>query len=338
MVKMADVAAAAGVSITTVSHALNNTRPVSDELRRRVLQAVSETGYTPNSVARALVTQNTMLIGVVMSFLSNPFFAPLVTQIDRTARRRGYTLLLTENHENASDEAREVKVMLDRRVDGIIIAPAARNLEQVIKQLAASGTPTVLVDRLAGGEFDEVGADNIEPTAQLVEHLAEHGHTRIGFISGRPGLSTTVERHAGYKLGLERSGLPYDRKLVRAGASEIGPARKAVEALMTGPNPPTALFSANNAMTVGALRGLRDLGLRVPDDVAVGAFDDFEWADLMAPRITTVAQPIPEIGSLATRLLLRRIDGYAGPTERHALPSVFQRRESCGCTDVGHDQ
>ena len=123
MVKMADVALSAGVSITTVSHVLNDTRPVSDELRQRVFKAVNETGYTPNSVARALVTQSTMLIGVVMSFLSNPFFAPLVTQIDRTARRRGYTLLLTENHENATDEVTQVKVMLDRRVDGIIIAP-----------------------------------------------------------------------------------------------------------------------------------------------------------------------------------------------------------------------
>lgn len=338
MVKMADVALSAGVSITTVSHVLNDTRPVSDELRQRVFKAVNETGYTPNSVARALVTQSTMLIGVVMSFLSNPFFAPLVTQIDRTARRRGYTLLLTENHENATDEVTQVKVMLDRRVDGIIIAPAARHLEQIISQLASSGVPTVLVDRLADGEFDEVGADNVQPTAHLVEHLAGHGHTRIGFISGRPGLSTTAERLAGYRLGLEQSGLVYDRRLVRAGASEIGPARRAVKALMSGPHPPTALVSANNAMTVGMLRGLRDLGLRVPDDVAVGAFDDFEWADLMAPRLTTVAQPIPAIGTMATRLLLRRIDGYTGPTERHALSSTFHRRESCGCTDVEHDQ
>ncbi|WP_382403826.1 LacI family DNA-binding transcriptional regulator [Flexivirga alba] len=335
---MADVAASAGVSITTVSHVLNDTRPVSEELRQRVYQAVNETGFTPNSVARALVTQNTMLIGVVMSFLSNPFFAPLVSQIDRTARRRGYTLLLTENHENAADEVTQVKVMLDRRVDGIIIAPAAQHIEQIINRLETSGTPTVLVDRLSDGEFDEVGADNVQPTAHLVEHLAEHGHTRIGFISGRPGLSTTVERLAGYRLGLEQAGLPYDRRLIRAGASQIGPARRAVKALMSGAQPPTALVSANNAMTVGTLRGLRDLGLRVPNDVAVGAFDDFEWADLMSPRLTTVAQPIPEIGSLATRLLLRRIDGYDGPTERHALSSTFHRRESCGCTDTENDQ
>jgi len=332
MVKMADVAAAAGVSITTVSHALNNTRPVSDELRARVQHAVRETGYTPNSVARALVTQSTMLIGVVMSFLSNPFFAPLVTQIDRTARRRGYTVLLTENHENAADEATQVRVMLDRRVDGIIIAPASKHLEKVINQLVKSGTPTVLVDRLSEGEFDEVGADNVGPTAELIEHLVRHGHDRIGFISGRSGLSTTTERLAGYKLGLERAGLEYDKRLVRTGSSQIGPARKAVKALLTGPNPPTALFSANNAMTVGMLRGLRDLKIRVPEDIAVGAFDDFEWADLMSPRLTTVAQPIPEIGSLATKLLLRRIDGYSGPTERHAIPSIVRRRESCGCT------
>lgn len=333
MVKMADVAKSAGVSMTTVSHVLNNTRPVSDALRQRVLAAVEHTGYTPNSVARALATQNTMLIGVVMSFLSNPFFAPLVAHIDRTARRKGYTLLLTENHENAVDEVTQVKVMLDRHVDGIIIAPAAHDLQQILHLLTSSQTPTVLIDRLADGQFDEVGAENVAPTAHLVEHLAGHGHSRIGFISGRAGLSTTSERLSGYRLGLASSRLEFDHHLVRAGASQVGPARRAVKALMTGAHPPTALVSGNNAMTVGALRGLQDLGLRVPDDVALAVFDDFEWADLMSPRLTAIAQPVPEIGTMATRLLLRRIDGYTGPTERHAIPSVLHVRQSCGCID-----
>ncbi|TWP35424.1 LacI family DNA-binding transcriptional regulator [Leekyejoonella antrihumi] len=334
MVKMTDVAAAAGVSSTTVSHVLNATRPVSEALRAKVFQAVADTGYTPNSVARALATQNTMLIGIVMSFLSNPFFAPLVSDIDKTARRRGYTLLLTENHENTVDESKQVKVMLDRRVDGVILAPAARDLEPVLDILANSGTPTVLIDRFGDRRFDEVGVENIEPTAQLVAHLVEHGHDRIGFISGHTGLSTTVERLEGYRLGIERAGLSFDRKLVRSGGSQIDPARRAVSALLATSRPPTAIITANNAMTIGALRGLRDLGRRVPDDVALAAFDDFEWADLMSPALTTIAQPIPEMGRLATKQLLRRIGGYTGETERHALPPTFHRRRSCGCSET----
>lgn len=333
MVKMADVAAVAGVSITTVSHVLNNTRPVSEDLRAKVVQAVADTGFTPNSVARALATQNTMLIGIVMSFLSNPFFAPLVSHIDRAAGRHGYTLLLTENHENTADETKQVKVMLDRCVDGVIIAPAARDIEPVLDVLAASGTPVVLIDRFADRRFDEVGVENIEPTAQLVAHLVKHGHDRIGFISGHSGLSTTIERQQGYRLGLERAGLTYDRTIIRSGASQIEPARRAVTALMRTPRPPTAIITANNAMTVGALRGLRGLGLRVPQDLAFAAFDDFEWADLMSPALTTVAQPIPALGTLATKLLLRRIGGYDGAPERHTIRPTFHRRQSCGCTE-----
>jgi LacI family transcriptional regulator len=328
---MADVAAAAGVSITTVSHVLNGTRPVSEELQRRVHAAVAASGYSPNSIARALATQNTMLIGVVMSFLSNPFFAPLVSCIEQIVRRRGYTLLLTDSHENLLDETNQVKIMLDRRVDGVIIAPAAVGSEPVLDLLAQRHTPTVLVDRLADQRFDEVGVENVAPTASLVTHLAEHGHRRIGFISGRAGLSTTIERLEGYRLGLEQAGLPYERSLVRSGASEIEPARRAVRTLLASARPPSAIVTGNNAMTIGVLRGLRDIGLRVPDDIALAAFDDIAWADVMSPGPTAIAQPITEIGTMAAKLLLRRIAGYTGPPERHSLPPTFQHRESCGC-------
>jgi LacI family transcriptional regulator len=331
---MADVATAAGVSVTTVSHVLNNTRPVSEELRARVLAAVEAAGYTTNSVARALATQNTMLIGVVMSFLSNPFFAPLVSSIEKTTRQRGYTLLLTDNHENPAEEAKQVKIMLDRRVDGLILAPASTNPQPILDLLARRDTPTVLVDRLFPDErFDEVGVENIEPTAALVNHLTDLGHTRIGFLSGRAGLSTTTERLAGYRLGLDRAGISYDKNLVRSGASRIEPAQTAVKALLGLSTPPTAVVAANNAMTVGALRGLREIGARVPDDVAIVAFDDIDWADLIHPGLTAMAQPIAEMGATAAKLLIKRMSGYRGARERRALPATFQHRQSCGCPD-----
>lgn len=331
MVKMSDVAAVAGVSVTTVSHVLNNTRPVSDELRQRVMHAVTASGYTTNGVARALATKNTMLIGVVMSFLSNPFFAPLVSSIEKTARRHGYTLLLTDNHENAGDETTQVRIMLDRRVDGVIVAPASPHPEPLLDLLSQRNTPTVLVDRSADHRFDEVCVENVEPTAELVKHFTDRGHTRIGFVSGRAGLSTTSERLSGYRLGLERAGLTFDRKLVRSGSSRIEPATETAKALLKVPDPPTVIIPANNAMTVGVLRGLRGLGVRVPDDIAVAAFDDIVWADLMTPSLTAVAQPIAEMGNLAAKLLIKRIGGYGGPAEHRTLPPTFQHRQSCGC-------
>jgi LacI family transcriptional regulator len=331
MVRMADVAATAGVSITTVSHVLNKTRPVSPELRQKVHDAVAASGYSPNIVARSLATRNTMLIGVVLSFLSNPFFGPLASAIEETARRRGYTLLLTDNRENVNQETTQVRIMLDHRVDGVILAPASANPAKVLGLLARRGTPTVLIDRFADHRFDDVGVENIGPTASLVTHLAKRGHARIGIVSGRAGLSTTTERVGGYRLGLQQADLPYDRRLIRSGGSRIEPAREAVKTLLAEPDPPTAVVSANLAMSVGVLRGLRDLGARVPEDVAVAAFDDIAWADLMHPGLTAMAQPIPELGELAVRLLFKRMAGYDGPPQRRILPARFQHRESCGC-------
>lgn len=328
---MADVAAAAGVSITTVSHVLNGTRPVSAELRQKVLSAVEATGYSPNFVARSLATQNTKLIGVSMSFLSNPFFGPLVASIEERAREQGFTLLLTDSHEDARQESLQVQIMLDRRVDGVILAPASAQPEAGLNLLARNHVPTVLIDRFTDGRFDEIGVENVEPTARLVAHLAEHGHTRIGFVSGLSGLSTTSERLEGYRLGMRRAGLRFERRLVHSGASGIEPAREAVKALMREPNPPTAVLPANNAMTVGVLRGLRDLGASVPEDVAIASFDDIAWADLMNPALTAMAQPITEIGDKAVKRLLRRIGGYTGPPKRIVLHAKFQRRQSCGC-------
>jgi LacI family transcriptional regulator len=328
---MADVAAAAGVSMTTVSHVLNGTRPVSAELRRKVLSAVEATGYSPNIVARSLATQNTKLIGVSMSFLSNPFFGPLVASIEERARREGFTLLLTDSHEDAQQELLQLKIMLDRRVDGVILAPASARAEEGLNLLAKNGVPAVLIDRFADARFDEIGVENVEATASLVAHLVERGHSRIGFVSGLSGLSTTAERLEGYRLGLKRAGLRFERRLVHSGASGIEPARDAVKALMREPKPPTAVLPANNAMTVGVLRGLRDLGVRVPDDVAIAAFDDIAWADLMSPALTAMAQPITDMGDKAVQRLLRRIAGYTGAPRRIVLPAQFQHRQSCGC-------
>lgn len=335
---MADVARLAGVSVTTVSHVLNNTRTVSPETVERVRRAVQATGYSRNTVARALATHSTMLIGVVMSFLTNPFFAPLVAQIERTARRRGYTLLLTDSHDSPVVEAEQIQILLDHRVDGVVIAPASQDGDRSLDILAARGVPTVLVDRIGDPRFDEVAAEAVVPVSQLVSHLVNLGHTRIGFISGKSHLWTTAARLEGYKQGLAAAGLTFQRSLVRSGASQAEPAKKSIAALMRLDNPPTAVVCANNAMTVGTLTGLRELHIDVPTQFALVSYDDLDLADLINPPITCMAQPISEMGALATKLLLRRIGGQQGTPERHMLSPTFQHRQSCGCPSEGGHQ
>ncbi|MEN3360472.1 MAG: LacI family transcriptional regulator, partial [Mycobacteriales bacterium] len=251
------------------------------------------------------------------------------------ASTASYTLLLVDPREDPDYELQAVRALRERRVDGIIVAPAADPHRRSLAYLAANSVPTVLVDRLASAEFDQVGPENEEPTATLTRHLAELGHRRVGMVAGLPGLSTTDERLSGYRLGLTRSDLPYDETLVVDGGSQVEPAREAVHRLLTLPEPPTALVISNNLMTIGTLRALREAGRRVPDDMALTAFDDFEWADLLTPRLTTMAQPRFDLGTTAVRLLMDRLADPHRPPRTVRLAPQFMHRESCGCAPAG---
>ena len=334
---MADVATRAGVAVSTVSHVVNGTRPVSPTTRERVLEAVKETGYLPNRVARSLVTSDTHLIGIVMSALTNRFFVPIVASIDRAGRKHGYSSVLADSRDHVASEAEAVNMLLSRRVDGIVLAAAPGDRRDVLDKLLEQQVPTVLVDRFVDDRFDQVGVENVEAMAGLVEHLATLGHSRISLISGLRGLSTTEERIAGYELGLQRAGLELCRHLVVCGKSAAGSAERAVGELLTRKRAPTAIVSGNNYMTIGVLRALRDRRIRVPDDMAVVAYDDLEFSDVFKPQLTVVAQPVAQIASKAVELLIRRMANKGGPREpqRVQLPGVFVHRESCGCVAEG---
>jgi LacI family transcriptional regulator, galactose operon repressor len=336
-VTMADVAAQAGVAESTVSHVVNGTRPVSAVLRARVLQAISETGYSPNTVARSLATSYTHLIGIVMSALTNRFFVPVVAAIDSAGRRHGYSSVLADSRDRVDDEADAVNMLLSRRVDGIVLTPTAGDREAVLDKLAAGEVPTVLVDRFADDRFDQVGPENTEATAYLVQHLATLGHDRIAFLSGRKGLSTTSERATGYRLGLERAGLAFEQGLVCSGNSAAATAERSVSALLARRNPPTAIVSGDREMTIGVLRALQRSGMHVPDDIALVAYDDLDFADVLQPALTVMAQPVSEIASTAVNLLIRRITGKAKTRDpqRVQIATTFIHRESCGCALKG---
>lgn len=331
MVTMADVARLSGVSVATVSHVINDTRPVSVRTRAAVLEAIRSTGYVQNTIARSLKTARTNSIGLATSAISNPYFADVMGAIETEAGRRGFTLLLSDTHDDPDQELRVVRALVERRVDGVILAPSPGACDGALAHLAAQRTPTVLIDRLASAAFDQVGVTNAEALAELVGHLAGNGHRRIGYVAGLEGLTTSIERLDGYRRGLSAAGLPEDPELVVNGGSEAIRAQAAVRELLHAHDPPTGIVVGNNHMTIGVLRGLAEEGIRVPEDVAFVAFDDFEWADLFHPRLTVVAQPSVELGRRAMELMATRLAQPELPPRTVRLEPAFIHRDSCGC-------
>ncbi|MFG2883160.1 LacI family DNA-binding transcriptional regulator [Streptomyces sp. NPDC048297] len=339
MPTMADVARSAGVSVATVSHVLNGTRPVLPHTRQAVLDAVDTLGYTPNTLARSLVTSRTRSIGLAVSAISNPYFTEILQGVEAAALDAGYSLLIADPHDDPEHELKVAQLLHERRVDGMIVVPSA-DPHDLLTYLGRHAVPTVFLDRVItahGGArqatFDQVCAENTDPMARLVTHLADLGHRRIGLVAGLSGLSTTSERVNGYRQGLTTAGLAHADDLVVSGSSESAGAERATADLLSLADPPTALVTANNTMTIGALRALRRQGLSVPDDIALCCFDDFAWADLFSPRLTAIAQPSREIGAEAARVLLDRLATPDRPARTVRLPCAFVHRTSCGCPE-----
>lgn len=331
---MGDVARAAGVSVSTVSHVVNGTRPVSDAARAAVLAAIDEVGYRHNTVARALAMSSTRTIGLAISALRNPYFGDLVHAIETHLATDGYTLVLGDNHDDAEHELRVVGQLLDRRVDGLILAPAAGAEHGSLPLVLRSTTPLVLIDRYADVECDQIAPENVEPARRLTEHLADLGHRRVAVVAGLGGLHSTVERLSGWTAAVEARGLDRDPALVVHGASNQVGAHDGVLQLFSRPDRPSAVVVLNNAMTIGTLRALRELGLVVPDDVALVCYDDFEWADLFSPRLTAMAQDVERMGAQAVELLRTRMATRSLadlPARRERVAPAFRHRTSCGC-------
>ncbi|MFB0835069.1 LacI family DNA-binding transcriptional regulator [Arthrobacter halodurans] len=330
---MNDVARLARVSGSTVSHVLNGTRAVSDDARRRVENAIEQTGYRRNGLARSLATQRTHTLGLAISVLSNPYFGSLVNAIEKEATAAGYTIVLADTHDDPQSELRAVGSLLDRRIDGLLLAPAVGDGadSRILSVIRESKTPLVLIDRFVDFPCDQFAPENHEPVRALTRHLLELGHRRIAAVTGVEGLSTTRERTEGFLRALGDAGLDPGDALVASGLSTVDGAYAAARLLLDEPDPPTAVVSLNNAMTIGVMKALRERGLQVPRDVALVGFDDFEWADSFEPRLTTMAQDIETMGSLAMQSLLARIAGTDAPYTRQSIAPAFRHRGSCGC-------
>lgn len=324
---MADIARVSGVSITTVSHVINRTRPVRQETEAAVLAAIGTVGYLP---AMASGSPESRILGVASSAFSNPSFNDLLHGIEQTAARVGYSLLVSDTRDDVNTELRTVTELISHRVQAILLAPSP-NPSSAISYARAQGVPVVLLDRMIDVDMDQVGSENVESVGLLVDHLAEIGHTRIAMISGMPGLSTTEERVAGFRRAAERHGIRVTRSSVVSGHGADQESQEAMRVLMTGTRPPTAVVMGNNRATIGAMRAARQMGIEVPRDVALVAYDDFEWADMFHPRLTVIAQPTTQIGENAVDLAVSRIIAPDRASRRLILTTSFVHRESCGC-------
>lgn len=336
-VTMTSVAKAAGVSVSTVSHVINGTRPVAPQTRAAVLAVMDELGFTHKPVARSLAAGSTVTIGLSMSWVSSMYGQELVAGIEAESHRQGMQLLLSDTRDDEEREERVVANLLAHHVRGLLIAPTAGWRQSTLRLLQEHSVPYVVIDRLQDMRVDQVGVENENGSASVVEHLLQIGHKRVGIITGRAGLATTSERLEGYRCVHRRRGLRVDPQYVVDGDSTEQGGRRAMMALLAARPAPTGVFIANDAMTMGALRALQDAGVEVPGQMAVVCFDDLPWGDVFSPRLTTIAQPSFAIGARAVQLLVRRIADPKAPAQTLRLSGEITHRESCGCrakTDV----
>lgn len=331
MATIVDVARIANVSLSTVSHVVNGTRPVSDATREKVLVAIQETGYEPHGVARALRRARTDTVGLVVSDTGQPVFADMVRGVEHEARAAGFTLLLANSAEDPEREAESVQALRERRVDGLLVAQVAGSGHSLVDQLRQRRTPLVLIDRLTAPDVDQVGVENHAPMKQLVSHLVARGHQRIGYVAGDTRVPVLDERKRGYVDALAAHGLAIDAELIVEGTITSDETAAAVRPLLLRPDRPTAFVAASMVISVGTMHALQDAELDIPEDIAFAVFDEPAHADLFRPRLTSVVQPAFDIGREAMRLLLRRLSQPDAPPRTVRLKPHIVHRESCGC-------
>jgi len=330
MPTMKDVAQAAAVSVTTVSHVINETRYVSEDLRARVLRAMEDMNYHPNILARSLRQGITHSIGLIVPDNSNPFFAEVARVAETVGFEHDYSVILCNSDKNVEREYAYLNVLIARQVDGVIFI-AAGGEQQHLRELAAQGIPVVVADRdVPQGLADVVLVNHEQGGYDATQHLISLGHRRIACISGPSPITPSADRVRGYCRALREAGIPMEEELVvRCSESYLG-GETAMARLLRLDRRPTAVCTYNDITAIGALRASRNAGLEVPGDLSIVGFDDIPLASAVVPALTTVAQPIADLATVATELLIARIQHSAefAPGQRIVLDTNLVVRES----------
>jgi LacI family transcriptional regulator len=325
---MLDVAKMAGVGTMTVSRVLSGTVKVSEETRSRVLDAIAKLNYQPNEIARSLREQRSRQVGIIVPNLRDPFFAVFSQSISTVAKHHSYSVVITTSNEDPETEYVEAARMLRRHIEGLIVIPALGKSRLRAKEFGQ--TPIVTCDRpVPGAPFDCVLVQNQSGGRMGVTHLIEHGHQRIAFLGLSRSLFTIKTRLEGYREAMLAAGLRPNAHFVGDALPEM---LTTVVTLLAGKQPPTAFFCSNNLVTRNTLHALSTMNVRIPDDIALVGFDDFEMADIIRPPVTVVRQPVDLLGVSAAELLFSRLetDTPSRRVSRVVLPVELVLRDSCG--------
>ncbi|MBL8153103.1 MAG: LacI family DNA-binding transcriptional regulator [Anaerolineae bacterium] len=334
-----DVAKRAGVAPITVSRVLNHTGYIREETRQKVEAAIAELGYVPNSLARGLRIKQTKTIGLVLTDITNPFFTILARGVEDVASQAGFNVFLCNTDESESKQMGYLTALLQKRVDGILMVPAGSTTVPV-DLIRDHGAEVVVIDRrLPTSQVDVIRCESIDSSYRLVSHLLELGHVRITILTGPRGVSTAEDRLSGYKAALVDAGVEIDDALIHYGrfTQESGyeMAQKAMRYLPM----PTAMFTANNFIAIGAVKAVQEAGLQIPEDISIVTFDDLPNSLVINPFFTAIRQPSYEMGHSAAELLLARLSGgEMGPYREIILPTEFLVRASSAAPPTSKSQ
>jgi LacI family transcriptional regulator len=327
MATIKDVAALAGISYTTVSHVVNKTRPVSQEVRIKVEEAIKTLDYVPSAVARSLKAKTTATIGLLVPNSLNPYFAELARGIEDYCERKGYCVILCNSDDNPDKQRSYLRVLLEKRIDGLIVASAGGDAG-LAEGLAGVRTPMVIVDRgLEGVNADLVRIDHEYGAYLATRHLLELGHRDIAMIGGPAGTSVAQMRLAGYCRALQEAGVDVNReRMLESDFTSTGGYNSA--AILLERNPPSAIFAGNDMIGIGVLRAAAERNVRVPSELSVIGFDDIQMSRYVYPALTTVGQSILQLGEMAAEVLLRRIATPDMATDQRIVTPSIVLRES----------
>ncbi len=332
MANLKDVAARAKVSTATVSRVINGDERVLLETRHRVQKAIKELNYRPSRVAQRLRSKGkeSKLIGLVLPDIENPFYVDMIRGIEVTAYDQGYSVIIGNFSQNKARSEMYIDILKAEGVNGFIVAPVT-NQDAKVMELIKSGYQVTCVDRdIEGVEVDSVKVNNEEAAYGAIKHLISLGHKRIGHVGGQWDIPTTRARLAGYKRALQESGIPVEEELIITRASDFQSGVEATANFLDTEHPPTALFTGNNLLTLGALRTIHARELKIPEDIAIVGFDDMYWSESLNPPLTAVRQDGFEIGRRATELLLNRVAEPDRPCIKVILDAKLKIRRSCG--------
>jgi LacI family transcriptional regulator len=326
-----DIAREANVSQSTVSRVINNNPRISEATRQRVRKAMERLGYSPNAVARTLITGRSQLLGLVVSNITNPFYPEVIEAIVATATEHDYNVVLCNTQEDLKLQTSYLELLIEHQVDGAILTSSLLDGEGRLARIAPDSIPIVMVNRTVEGlRVDSVRMNNVGAGRMVARHLAEFGHRDLAFVGGLAQTSTHSERLVGFRSELEEMGIDLPDEYVTDGAFTRASGYELTEGLLALPRRPTALFCADDLIALGAMDAIVDAGLRIPEDISVIGVDDVPAASLRQVALTTVRQPAAEMGRRAVQLLLERIQGdpEAEPIDIVLRPRLIVRRTS----------